>query len=440
MSMVKKFFTLCVIVLVLIFQPGCTGTPHHNAQNNSDVKCFYPRQPVSLTDKGSYYDVTLDFSGRFTHRQVGEAFAREILSALPDYEALVDSYIAENLDPDSYSVMLERANDLKPQLQQDYTDEIEGMARMFSGKNNNVRGDNKISRDEFYVFNLFPDVARGTQCSFVSVFGSRSASHGNITGRILDWYGGNENQLPKIQAIIRIINPHGRIWSIGYLGYMGIISGFNDDRVFAAILDSQSGAPFTSVGKRSYPLDLRYALEHKRTLNQAAGFMKENATNYTVNHLIAFSDPKESKVLENNFSGTGPNGQSAQPALRDSDSRLNDGVTWDISNAIGCVNSFILYGNLDNHTNDSSNTQRWDNMKTQLQNQGSVVSFNEIKDVISYNHGFPGNAYEYGDLYNDMTLQMIMFQPGSLTLEVFFRPKESIINPVHPVFEKISVF
>lgn len=144
---------------------------------------------------------------------------------VPNYEALVDSYIAENLNINFYNGVLYRVNELKPQLQKEYADEIQGMAEVFSGGDQNIRKDNKLSKDEFFLFNLFPDAARSTQCSIVSVFGSRSATHNTIVGRNLDWFGGSKNQLPKIQAVITIINPKN---------------------------------------KRSYPLDLRFAFREQR--------------------------------------------------------------------------------------------------------------------------------------------------------------------------------
>ena len=64
----------------------------------------------------------------------------------------------------------------------------------------------------------------------------------------------------------------------------------------------------------------------------------------------------------------------------------------------------------------------------------------DIRDVISYNHGTPGAFSDSGDLYNKMTLQMVVFEPGDLNLKVYFRPKASRKNPAKPVFENIPIF
>ncbi len=431
--MMKRILIFCTLV-VFIFQSG------YNCLNATAAKSSYQKDGVTITDKGNYYDVVLNFNSGFTHKQVGASFAKGILELVPNYEALVDSYIAENLNKNFYNRVLLTVNDLKPQLHKEYADEIQGMADVFSGGDQNIRKDNKLSKDEFFLFNLFPDAARSTQCSIVSVFGSRSSTRNTIVGRNLDWFGGSKNQLPKIQAVITIINPKNKVCSIGFMGYMGMLTGFNDSKIFAGILDSQSYAPFTSKNKRSYPLDLRFALENNITMDETIEFMKNSAKSYTVNHLIAFSDPKETKILENNFSGKGSSGQNVQCGIRSWDSRLNDGVTWGIDNAIGCVNSFMLYGNFDNHNYWKVNYKRWGNMKRELLSKGTPVTPEELQKVITYHHGSPGALMDSGDLYNKMTLHSIIFQPENFSLQIFFRSKNIRKNPVNPVFEKILVF
>jgi len=395
---------------------------------------------VTIIDQGNYFKVILEYTSGLTHRQMGEALGTAILKAVPDYKTLVDSYLAENITNYEYPEIVMRVAQLKVNLEQDYKDEIEGMASKFSGGSKNVRGDHQLSQDEFYMFNLFPDVVRGTQCNFIAVFGKRSSTHQTMLTRNLDWYAGDHNELPRLQAVIIFKYPDVQICSIGYLGYQGILTGFNDHKVFAAILDSTSGAFYSSLGKRSYPLDLRFALEQKTTLNEVASFMLDLHHNYTVNHLIALADSTQSKILENNFSRSGNTGQQLRRALRGANSRLNPGITWGISDAIGSVNSCLLYGNIDNHTSNQFNTKRWENMKKQLLAKGPVVTIDELKAVASYNHGSPGAFTDSGDLYNKMTLYMVAFQPDTLSLQVFFHPRHTRNAPKKPVFQNIGVF
>ncbi len=430
----KRLFAGLLLIL-MVFQTACTQD-FSVAEGSADYKV----NGVTITDKGNYFNVELDFTKGLSHREIGKEFARGILLAVPDYEALVDSYIAENLFKSEYNEAFWRVDDIKKQMNKEYREEIEGMAEVFSGGDKNVRGDNKISKDEFFMFNLFLDVIRSTQCSFVSVFGSQSATGKTITGRILDWYGGDKNQLPRIQAVITMKNPTGSICSIGYMGFMGIITGFNDRKIFAAVQESTSGAAYSSAGKRSYPLDLRYALENTDKMQNTIGFMMDENKQYAVNHLIVFSDPDESKVLENNFSGRGTGTERVRRAVRTDESRLNKGVLWGIKDAVASVNSFILEGSTDNHTRNKFNTRRWKYIKEQLSGKQSKFLPEDIKNIMTYTKGSPRALLDTRYLYTKATLSMTLFQPDTLSLEVYFFPRNTLKVPNKPTFEKISVF
>ncbi len=430
----KRLFAGLLFIL-MVFQTACTQDLSV-AEGSADYKV----NGVTITDKGNYFNVELDFTKGLSHREIGKEFARGILLAVPDYEALVDSYIAENLFKSEYNEAFWRVDDIKKQIKKEYREEIEGMAEVFSGGDKNVRGDNKISKDEFFMFNLFLDVIRSTQCSFVSVFGSQSATGKTITGRILDWYGGDKNQLPRIQAVITIKNPTGSICSIGYMGFMGIITGFNDRKIFAAVQESTSGAAYSAAGKRSYPLDLRYALENTDKMKNTIGFMMDENKQYAVNHLIVFSDPDESKVLENNFSGRGTGTERVRRAVRTDESRLNKGVLWGIKDAVASVNSFILEGSTDNHTRNKFNTRRWKYIKEQLSGKQSKFLPEDIKNIMTYTKGSPRALLDTRYLYTKATLSMTLFQPDTLSLEVYFFPRNTLKVPNKPTFEKISVF
>jgi hypothetical protein len=200
--MKKRILALCLIAILLL-QAGCTS----KIDIPPATKSSYKVDGVSITDKGNYYDVVLDFTKGLSHKQIGEAYAKGILQLVPEYETLVDSYIAENLIKSEYKYAFYRMEDIKPQLDPEYAEEIEGMASVFSGGDIDYRSDNKISDNELYLFNLFTDAIRGTQCCYVSVSGSRSETQKTITGRNLDWCGGKQNQLPRIQAVITYVYP-----------------------------------------------------------------------------------------------------------------------------------------------------------------------------------------------------------------------------------------
>lgn len=425
-----------LIICATVFTYGCSSQVVDVAEGANS----YQGDGASITNKGNYFEVVLDYTSGLSPKEMGADYAKGILEVIPNYEAIIDSYIAENVTSYDYNFVFHRTDDIKPQIQEQYYEEILGLASVFSGGNENKRGDSRISEEEALMFNLFTDVVRPSQCSYISVFDERSETGKTMTARNLDWFGGSKNQLPAIQAVITIKYPDRQICSVGYMGYVGILTGFNDSKVFAGILDSGTGAPYTTEVRRSYVMDLRYALENNNSIDELAKYMIDPYKLYTYNHVIGLSDPDTSIIVENNFSGQGADGMRVKRAIRYDDSKLNDEVDWGIDNAIASVNSFVLYGNHDNHTINRYNTRRWESITEEMDAKGPVITIDELREICSYSEGSPGVFSESGDVYNKMTLQMVVFQPDTLSLEVYFRPKEKRENPDKPVFEKIPVF
>lgn len=397
--------------------------------------CAKSKDAVRITDKGTYYEVLQDYTQGITNFEMGEQTYQKILLAIPHYETIIDSYLAEIFPTqDIYMLMLSRVDDLKPQIPDRYKEEIDGMGSKTS-EMESIAGDGKLSAAELYLMQLLPDIARTTECSGISVFGSRSATGTPITARILDWYGGAQNQLPKIQAVTTVKNTDKSICMIGYLGFIGILTAFNSDGVFAGILDSPSELPYSSTNKRSYISDIRLALESFSTIVDVATFLSDTSKKYTFNHLVLLSDKNSSGVLENNFSGTGLN---TRRALRTDTSLLNPGITWEFPNAVATVNSFLLSGNLDNHSNISNNTARWDSFKKELQTCGNEVTISELRKIVSYGNVNDPLLFSDGDLYSQSTQHIVLFQPSDFHLEVSFRPKMNSL-PDAPVFEIIPI-
>ena len=418
------------------------------ASDSLAVISSIPEHAVQIIDRGNYYEVTMDYTCGIDHYGMGVELGRKILQIKPDYEQLIDSYIAKVVfDQYLYNVFISRVHDIKPQMNQAYQDEIDGMASQFSGGDVNGIGDNKVSKDELYLVQLLADAVRGSQCSGISVYGVRSETGHPITARIMDWTDGVKNQLAQVQAVTTIKYDESKsnciigygcksICLIGYLGHLAMITGFNSNGVFAGILDSSTGAAYSSTDKYSYTNDLRFALENYGTLNDVANYVTNPSRNYPFNHNVLLSDGQTSKVLENNFSGTGT---KMQRALRSDTSALNTGITWEFADAVAVVNSFLLQGNHDNHAGNLSNMNRWGSIKTQLQNYGETITLDEMKLIASFDNDDGPDSQSDGDIYNSGTQQIVLFQPDNFHFEVAFRPKSGILQ-ADPVFEEIPLF
>lgn len=422
----KKF--ILIIVVFFIIQISVTGCGYRKSSNNNASAAI-------IINKGKYYNVTLDFTKAKSHKQVGEEYGEEILKVVPNYETMVDSYIKYLVTVDNdYRTIIKRAKGIEAQLDKAYKDEIEGMASKLSNSKKDIPGDGKLSKDEIYLMSLLPDVLSATKGSALAVYGQRSKSGHTLVATSLEFSSDLKNDLAKIQAVTTFNNNGKSICTVGYLGYLGVIAGFNCNKVFASILASKTNEIYSSNLKRSYPFDLRYALENCYTLDDVGSYLKEKERNYAFSNLIFLADSKSSKVLENNQALD----SNAVRDFRTEKSILNTGISWDVKNSIGCVNSFLLNGNYDNHSYDVSNVKRWDNMKKELLSKGNSIGIKEIKEITDFYSGSkPGDAVD-GDLYDKNFQQKIIFEPNNYNLQVFFRTTDDKL-PKNPVYLKINL-
>ena len=61
----------------------------------------------------------------------------------------------------------------------------------------------------------------------------------------------------------------------------------------------------------------------------------------------------------------------------------------------------------------------------------------ELKEVISFDNGDGPDSQSAGDLYNNGTVQVIIFQPQTLSLEIYFKPVAGLDDD--PVFENVVI-
>lgn len=423
-----------------------TNGPGHDAGTSSPA-VNSTDQHVSIIDKGSHYEVDIRFDDTTSRFAIGAEYGAKIKMAVPDFEQLVDSYLGEGtFNGFIYRILIHRARRMRMQLPEEYKEEIDGIASQMSGGTTNKRGDGKLSVDELYLLNLLGDVCRLSSCCAVTVNGDRSATHHPLIGRNLDWPDGKDNQMTKLHAIITMHYPDVDIVSVSCLGFQAVCTGVNSAGVFAGVLDSPTGARFQLKRRSSYLFDLRAALEHEKSLEGVARFMTDPARTYTFNHLIALADKEQAGILENNFSGKG---QDMHRALRFPGSALNPQVEWDVPDSLGAVNWFALKGNQNNvidpldrrglkkgQSVPDKNTARWNALRQQLKLLGTNVSLDGLKQVVGYSRN--GGSMYKGDLYNYFTMQTVVFDPLSLTMEVAFRPRNGR-RPPRPIFERIQL-
>lgn len=390
-----------ILALALLLAPTACSNPGDTADDGDGGD---GGEPVVITDAGTHYQVVLDYSSGLTPREMGAAYGAAIAEACPDFESLMDGYITYLVGEYEYQEGLRRVGELKPNLPADIREEIEGLGESLS-TTDDIYGDGKLSPNEVYALNLLSDIIRTCQCSGLGVYGGASADGVPRVARLLDWDGGGF--LARLHAVVTIKNGSQSVCLIGYLGHQGAITALNDDGVFAGVLDSPTGEPYAVEGRRSYVLDLRYALETCTDLEAVAAYLAEDSRDYCYNHNVLLADGDGVAVLENNFSGAGA---AMQRALRYDDSRLNPGVTWDHDDAVAVVNSFVRDGNHDNHTGHYWNTSRWEYFSDELDARGALDR-QALKTLA------------LGYVYSPSSCQHItVFEPADGGLEVNFKP------------------
>ncbi len=397
----RKMAAFPVILLLTILAVPLAGCS--NPKDGDDVD-----EAVTITDEGTHFNVVINYSSGLSRRKLGKAYGEAILEAYPSFEETVDEYLGLYCPTEAdYQEGLRRIEILRENIPTEYREELEGLADACSGGSDNTLGDGKLSEDEVFILTLLTDVIRGTECSGVGAYGNATDDGQPMVARLLDWNDG-DGLLNGLAAVTTLRQGSKSLCLIGYLGHLGMLSAVNDDGVFAGILDSGTGQPYSVEGKRSYVMDLRWAMEQYSSLDEVAAYLTDASRGYCYNHNVLMADEDSVAVLENNISGTG---DDMHRALRHDDSALNPGVSWDHDDAICVVNSFVLDGNHDNHTGYSWNRNRWQSYNDGITASGATVNLDELKAMATDSDVF-GSACQF----------LIIFQPATMKLEVLFKP------------------
>ncbi|MBP7737087.1 MAG: hypothetical protein KA369_14005 [Spirochaetes bacterium] len=430
----KKICALSLAVMML-FGIACKKDEKKLDPATQIVLFVVAMAPPCSATGAMYHELTLDYiTTGYTPIQMGQYFGQQTKALVPDFERIFDWYIYTASIIVPYTTMITRALEIKKQIRAEYQQEMEGLASVCTGTEDKAL-DGKLSPNELYLLQVLPDAWVSASCSSVAVFGSSaSPTNKTIIGRNLEWFGGfPNNYLSKLQAVVTIKNTVASsrkdVCLIGYLGFIGCITGFNDQGLFGAIQVS-NGDPdvYNATGKGSYNMNLRDVLETQNSVANAGNYLTtSDPYEYAAGHLLVFADPTEAQVFE--YEPDTP-----RRGMRAYNSTRKGNAGWVTqNNTIGAVNSFVLEGFYDNHS--GNNVSRWNSMRDQLQlklDDGGSATVDEIKQVITYYQGTSPGAVE-GDLYREHIQQTIIYQPaaGQKNVEVHFHPL-CVASPGYP--------
>ena len=374
-----------------------------------------------------YYDVTLDYEN-YTPEEVGRGYADATLKAFPDFHEVIEPYIYENIYSqlpnikDDFSAVQERVFYMAETLRDDYKEELYAFADEISGGYHGYAEDGKISYEEALTYNLVPETLRGTACSALSLWGDKTESGDMITVRFLDWHLGDDNQMALCHAIFHAKNGEKSYTGISFLGFGSVVSAINDDGVFAAILDVGSGdEEYVYEGRKAYTYDIRYALEEYTTAKEVGDFMVENSADYTWSHNIIISDGNDAYCAEDAVAQLQESGEGYS-ILRDADTPLLDGVSWDNEDSLCIVNSFASEGNKDFFNGYANNMVRFNKYNDWVASEDKFT-MGELKTVLTQekvNQGLEKGEATVDNIRNRGTVQIILIDYENNDIQVAF--------------------
>ena len=270
---------------------------------------------------------------------------------------------------------------------------------------------------------MIPDALRPTCCSALSLWGSKTTTGDRITLRNLEWNLGSDNQMGKIHAVTHMKNGDRSLTAISVLGLLDIISGINDDGVFAAILDvgSVQDEAYVCEGRKCYTMELRFALEEYSTARGLGEFMVSESGNYTWCHNLIISDANDSFCAEDCVSQVAEAGKG-RSVLRDCNTPIHKGLSWDSPDSLCVVNSFASEGNQDGFSGSGSNIIRFAKYNQWVKDKDKF-SVKDVKDLITQEIV---DQYAVQNVHSAGSAQLILIDYRTGSVQVAFSGADGV--------------
>ena len=405
-----------------------------------------------IEKKPSYYEVYLDYSGG-DYRAVGKAYAETIRKLDINFSEIFEPYLYENVKVafpslnGDYRPVEDRIDMLMKNIPADYKAEMEGFAEALKdeGVEEGLASDGLISYDEALLIHMVPDCLRGTNCNALSVWGEKTVSGQKINSRTLEWQLGSENQMCLSHAVVHFNMGEGKndFVSFATLGMLDMLTGISDKGVMVAILDSGSETEYVCEGKKCYTYELRYALENMSDARSIGEYMTSESKNFTFSHNILITDEKDSFVAEDcvyeiedlTDEQREEKGEpfTAKTTLRDKDTPLHDGLTWDNPDSIAVVNAFATEGSDDKLTGSGGNFVRFAKFNAWV-GEKDKLTVSDVKDIVTRETEDMESGFQ--KLHSEDVFQTIIYDYSNGDVEVTFTGVDGVQN--HPKFVKVD--
>ena len=408
---------------------AATVEPTEAVYTSKDGRC-------KIEAKAYYFDVTLDLTDG-GHYAAGAAYG-EVIKQLPiSYEEQIEQYLYDSFRPlygtleedRQNDIILERLHTIKAALAEPYRQEMDGFSAQFSGGDTGLVPDGKLSHDEADLLHLIPDVLRETGCSAITVDGSRTVSGKRLTARLLEWDLGKENSLTDMHCVLHLHQGGQSLISVTSLGLLNVITGVNDDGVFAGILDVGSmRIKYDGAGKISYTYAMREGLESCSTAKEFGDFMTAHALDFPFNHNVIITDEKDAFVAENCHIP-----EEGRPLLRDRSTPLLDGLHWNAEGCLCAVNAFAAKGQYDYITRIKNNAVRWAKYD-RLFSGSEKISSDRFKELLTSEK----TDNHFTNIRGSGLVFMLLADYETRSLQAVFTGREGVTDT--PEFLDLGVF
>ena len=406
----------------------------------------------TIEKKPSYYEVYLDYT-KGDYEAVGRAYAQTILEMDFKFGEIMEPYLYENINMafpslnGDYSPVQDRIDDLLVNLPDEYRVELCAFAEALSQGETGFTENEKVSYEEALLVSIVPDTLRGTSCNALSVWGEKTETGERITSRTLEWSLGSENQMCLAHAVTHFKMPEDRNSYVTFsvLGMLDVLTTINDDGVMAGILDAGTGFDYYSEGKKCYTYELRYAVEHMSDARSVGEYMVDESKDFTYSHNIIITDKSDAfvaedwvddpdKVLEK-YAATGEIDEDDMgfSILRDADTPLMEGITWDNPDSLCVVNTFVTKDNIDNLTSVGNNFVRFTKFNTWV-GEKEKLSVADVKGIVTRES--TEHVSRFQKIHSENVFQTIIYDYSTGNIDVVFTGTEGVED--HPSFVRIT--
>jgi hypothetical protein len=261
--------------------------------------------------------ITIDASNN-DGGQMGSVIGESLQKNFPDVAKQYDSYLDFLLSPSQFKQLAPQVTLLKSTLDPAYQAEVNAIATALQLNTFDKLGDGNLSLNEFWLLQFLADLTTINKGSAIAVTNRNDKT--SIAARNVDWKDATD--LSGLQTINLYHYKDRTVVTVGFAGMVGVINGFNDQGLFASLMDASIEQISTgTLSQNASSFELRSVLKQTNNINSAVEALAQKT--YTRHQPILLADQTRVAVLEQPAGKVG--------ILRQTDSAIINEMPWNVS-------------------------------------------------------------------------------------------------------------